>query len=204
MRGGVTKETRWTRVTRFMNRYHSHIVGTTVSVCIPPIFKRSLVPPPCHRCVVSVEISVFILRLPRRHPRDTSLLGGVNSVKPANFVMGVDKSSSVINVIDFGLVKKFRDPWTTMHIPYQQDEQQRVGTSLFASIHTHNSIGKVNHPCPSFRHPEGLRRVFAARQPRVPSLYAYLFHPRKPPMAMPAWRNGSRDAGHRPRQEARD
>jgi casein kinase I family protein HRR25 len=60
--------------------------------------------------------------------------------------MGVDKSSSVINVIDFGLAKKFRDPRTTMHIPYQQDEQHRVGTSLFASIHTHNSIGKPNHP----------------------------------------------------------
>ena len=67
-------------------------------------------------------------------------------VKPANFVMGVDKSSSVINVIDFGLAKKFRDPRTTMHIPYQQDEQHRVGTSLFASIHTHNSIGKPNAP----------------------------------------------------------
>lgn len=61
-------------------------------------------------------------------------------VKPANFVMGVGKSSSVINVIDFGLAKKFRDPRTTMHIPYEQDEQHRVGTSLFASIHTHNSI----------------------------------------------------------------
>jgi len=60
--------------------------------------------------------------------------------------MGVDKSSSVINVIDFGLAKKFRDPRTTMHIPYQQDEQHRVGTSLFASIHTHNNIGKANHP----------------------------------------------------------
>ena len=56
--------------------------------------------------------------------------------------MGVDKSSSVITVIDFGLAKKFRDPRTTMHIPYQQDEQHRVGTSLFASIHTHNSIGE--------------------------------------------------------------
>lgn len=59
--------------------------------------------------------------------------------------MGVGKSASVINVIDFGLAKKFRDPRTTMHIPYQQDEQHRVGTSLFASIHTHNSIGKSNH-----------------------------------------------------------
>lgn len=100
------------------------------------------------------------LRLSLRHTRDVSFLGSVNlvsqleriefihsrdlvhrDVKPANFVMGVDKSSSVINVIDFGLAKKFRDPRTTMHIPYQQDEQHRVGTSLFASIHTHNSIG---------------------------------------------------------------
>ena len=38
-------------------------------------------------------------------------------VKPTNFIMGIDKSSSVINVIDFGLVKGFRDLWTMMHIP---------------------------------------------------------------------------------------
>ena len=30
MRGRVTKETQWMRVTRFMNKYHPHIVGTTV------------------------------------------------------------------------------------------------------------------------------------------------------------------------------
>ena len=35
---------------------------------------------------------------------------------PINLVMGVNKSSLVINMIDFGLVKTFRDPWTTMHI----------------------------------------------------------------------------------------
>jgi serine/threonine protein kinase len=63
-------------------------------------------------------------------------------IKPANFVMGTDKSAHLINVIDFGLAKKFRDVRTSEHIPYQQDEQHRVGTSLFASTHTHDGIGE--------------------------------------------------------------
>jgi len=61
-------------------------------------------------------------------------------VKPANFVMGIDTSAHLINVIDFGLAKKFRDSRTSEHIPYQQDEQHRVGTSLFAAIPTHDAI----------------------------------------------------------------
>ena len=46
-----------------------------------------------------------------------------------------------LNVIDFGLAKKYRDPLTGEHIPYHQDDHHGVGTSLFASIHTHDGIG---------------------------------------------------------------
>ncbi|EIM85144.1 kinase-like protein [Stereum hirsutum FP-91666 SS1] len=61
-------------------------------------------------------------------------------IKPANFVMGTHQASHLVNVIDFGLAKKYRDHRTGAHIPYHQDEHHGVGTSLFASINTHQGI----------------------------------------------------------------
>lgn len=66
-------------------------------------------------------------------------------IKPANFVMGTGHGSHLVNVIDFGLAKKFRDR-DGAHIPYKQDAHHGVGTSLFASINTHLGIG----PSPFF------------------------------------------------------
>ena len=40
-------------------------------------------------------------------------------IKPANFVMGTGKAAQMVNVIDFGLAKKFRDARTAAHIPYK-------------------------------------------------------------------------------------
>ncbi|OJT07304.1 Casein kinase I, partial [Trametes pubescens] len=65
-------------------------------------------------------------------------------IKPANFV--VPKADDphcddyVVNVIDFGLAKKFRDPRTGSHIPYHQDDHHGVGTCLFAAINTHLGV----------------------------------------------------------------
>ncbi|KAF7361248.1 Casein kinase I isoform delta [Mycena sanguinolenta] len=67
-------------------------------------------------------------------------------VKPANFVMGTGKAASMVNVIDFGLAKKFRDSRTLLHIPYKQDDFHGVGTSLFAAINTHLGVGKCFFP----------------------------------------------------------
>ena len=65
-------------------------------------------------------------------------------IKPANFVVPKTLDSShpddVVNVIDFGLAKKFRDPRTGAHIPYHQDDHHGVGTCLFAAINTHLGI----------------------------------------------------------------
>ena len=55
--------------------------------------------------------------------------------------MGTGKASNMVNVIDFGLAKKFRDSKTSTHIPYKQDEFHGVGTSLFAAINTHLGVG---------------------------------------------------------------
>ncbi|KAF9474494.1 kinase-like protein [Pholiota conissans] len=61
-------------------------------------------------------------------------------IKPANFVMGTGKAAHMVNVIDFGLAKKFRDSRTSTHIPYKQDDFHGVGTSLFAAINTHLGV----------------------------------------------------------------
>ena len=55
--------------------------------------------------------------------------------------MGTSKSAHLVNVIDFGLAKKFRDSRTSNHIPYKQDDFHGVGTSLFAAINTHLGVG---------------------------------------------------------------
>lgn len=54
--------------------------------------------------------------------------------------MGTGKAAHLVNVIDFGLAKKFRDPRTSNHIPYKQDGYHGVGTSLFAAINTHLGV----------------------------------------------------------------
>ncbi|KAF7290528.1 Casein kinase I isoform delta [Mycena indigotica] len=61
-------------------------------------------------------------------------------IKPANFVMGTGRAVNMVNVIDFGLAKKFWDSRTSLHIPFKQDDFHGVGTSLFAAINTHIGI----------------------------------------------------------------
>jgi casein kinase I homolog HRR25 len=63
-------------------------------------------------------------------------------IKPSNFVMGALDSSAanMVNVIDFGLAKRFRDAKTREHVAYKQDEGHGVGTSLFAALNTHMGI----------------------------------------------------------------
>ena len=50
---------------------------------------------------------------------------------------------TIVNVIDFGLAKKYRDPLSGQHIPYKQDVDgtHGVGTCLFAALNTHLGIG---------------------------------------------------------------
>jgi casein kinase I family protein HRR25 len=45
----------------------------------------------------------------------------------------------LVNIIDFGLAKKYRDPVSMFHIPFSRHPHglHGVGTSLFASINTH-------------------------------------------------------------------
>jgi len=61
-------------------------------------------------------------------------------IKPDNFLMGIGKRGNQVNVIDFGLAKKFRDPKTHFHIPYRENKNL-TGTARYASINTHLGVG---------------------------------------------------------------
>lgn len=54
--------------------------------------------------------------------------------------MGLGKRGNQVNVIDFGLAKKYRDPKTHLHIPYKENKNL-TGTARYASINTHLGVG---------------------------------------------------------------
>jgi casein kinase 1 len=60
-------------------------------------------------------------------------------IKPDNFLMGIGKRANQVNIIDFGLAKKYRDPKTHIHIPYRENKNL-TGTARYASINTHLGI----------------------------------------------------------------
>ncbi|KAI8878308.1 casein kinase-like protein I isoform delta [Backusella circina FSU 941] len=60
-------------------------------------------------------------------------------IKPDNFVMGIGKRGNQVNIIDFGLAKKYRDSRTHLHIPYRENKNL-TGTARYASINTHLGV----------------------------------------------------------------
>ena len=66
-------------------------------------------------------------------------------IKPDNFLMGIGKRGNQVNVIDFGLAKKYRDPKTHFHIPYRENKNL-TGTARYASINTHLGVGMYFPP----------------------------------------------------------
>jgi serine/threonine protein kinase len=51
-----------------------------------------------------------------------------------------------VNVIDFGLAKKYRDPKTHVHIPYCENKNL-TGTACYASVNTHLGIEQSRWGC---------------------------------------------------------
>lgn len=60
-------------------------------------------------------------------------------IKPDNFLIGLGRKANLCYVIDFGLAKKYRDPKTHQHIPYNEN-RNLTGTARYASINTHLGI----------------------------------------------------------------
>lgn len=104
--------------------------------------------------------------------------------------MGPDLSTSSgpsscdrVNVIDFGLAKKYTNTRTGEHIKNSQCDSHGVGTPLFASINTHKGEGNVASyylmTLVLFVH----LRLLPTRRPRIIGLYVNLFFARHPTVA---------------------
>ncbi|KAJ7855330.1 hypothetical protein B0H14DRAFT_2353282 [Mycena olivaceomarginata] len=53
--------------------------------------------------------------------------------------MGLGKLGNQVNIIDFGLSKRFRDPETNLHIPYRGNKTF-IGTARYTSINTYLGV----------------------------------------------------------------
>jgi serine/threonine protein kinase len=60
-------------------------------------------------------------------------------IKPENLLVGLNHESHIINIIDFGLAKKYRDEATHFHIPYQT-YRSLAGTARYVSLNAHSGI----------------------------------------------------------------
>lgn len=89
---------------------------------------------------------IYIFRLYLSLPPQISRIEYIHSrnfihrdIKPDNFLMGIGKRGNQVNVIDFGLAKKYRDPKTHLHIPYRENKNL-TGTARYTSINTHLGV----------------------------------------------------------------
>lgn len=60
-------------------------------------------------------------------------------MKPDNFLIGLGKNAHLVYLIDFGLVKRYKDSKTNIHIPYRSNKSL-TGTARYASVNTHMGI----------------------------------------------------------------
>jgi len=62
-------------------------------------------------------------------------------VKPANFLVGRNDRATEVQLIDFGLSKRYWSHKTCQHIPYRKKKTSGViGSARYASINAHNGI----------------------------------------------------------------
>jgi len=85
--------------------------------------------------VLDLDVTLQISRIEYIHSRNFIH----RDIKPDNFLMGIGKRGNQVNVIDFGLAKKYRDPKTHLHIPYRENKNL-TGTARYTSINTHLGV----------------------------------------------------------------
>ena len=66
----------------------------------------------------------------------------LRDLKPQNFVMGLGEQSSMVHLLDFGLVRPYVNPITNEHIPFA-DNLKRVGTVRYTSYNMLLKRGKL-------------------------------------------------------------
>jgi serine/threonine protein kinase len=103
-------------------------------------------------------------------------------IKPDNFLMGIGKRGNQVNVIDFGLAKKYRDPKTHFHIPYRENKNL-TGTARYASINTHLGVGTYSHTLILPQMLTSYHRAIPPRRHGVPWLRHAVLLPRLSPVA---------------------
>lgn len=57
-------------------------------------------------------------------------------IKPENFAVGKEENNKTVYIIDYGLMKRYRDPKSKIHIPFKSGKRL-AGTARYASINTH-------------------------------------------------------------------
>jgi len=62
-----------------------------------------------------------------------------SDIKPDNLLIGMNKNSGKVHVIDFGLATRYRDLKTHRHIPYREG-RSFIGTARYCSINAHLGI----------------------------------------------------------------
>lgn len=85
-------------------------------------------------------VHVYACQLERvEHVHSRGLI--LRDLKPQNFVLGLGERSSIVHLLDFGLVRPYANPITNEHIPFVEN-LERVGTARYTSYNMLMKRGK--------------------------------------------------------------